>query len=360
MPKERPHRYSIAVDAMGGDLGVSEVVHAVAIALKEFRDIDEIILVGKKRMLELMLKKIGLHENPRVTVHHASEVVAMGEKPIQALKQKRDSSLVRAVELVKEGRAGAVVSLGNTGALMAAATLKLRPVKGIERPALATVIPSHKHHFLLIDAGANPETTGLQLAQNAILGSIYYKSILPIAAPRVGLLTIGTEEGKGTERIAKAHAHLKSLGDQINYIGLIEGFDTFKNVADVVVTDGFTGNCVLKSLESCFTTLAGFLKKELGATPFRQLGAVLSKGAFTAMKDQLSPEHYSGAPLLGVNGLVLKTHGSSNRKFIRSAIRIANEGLRSDLTESIIHGIAKANHLFEENEQAEAELTTDK
>lgn len=350
MPKAHESRYSIAVDTMGGDRGAAEVVRGVSLALKEFKNIDEIILVGPKRMLEQMLKKLELNKDRRLTIHHASQVVEMSEKPIQALKQKKDSSLVRSIELVKEGRAGAVVSLGNTGALMAGATLKLRPVKGIERPALATVIPSHKHHFLLIDAGANPETTGLQLAHNAILGNIYYKSILPNKNPRIGLLTIGSEEGKGTERIATAHEHLKKISHKINYIGPIEGFDTFKNVADVVVTDGFTGNCVLKSLESCFTTLSGFLKKELGATPFRQLGAVLSKGAFTAMKDQLSPEHYSGAPLLGINGLVLKTHGSSNRKFIRSAIRIANEGLRDDLTKKIQEGIAEGNAIVEESE----------
>lgn len=340
----------IAVDAMGGDRGTAEVIRAVGLALKEFDDIQKIILVGNGRLLERLLKKSGLNTDPRLEIEATTQVISASEKPIQALKQKRDSSLLRSIELVKERKAGAVVSLGNTGALMAGATLRLRLLKGIERPALATVIPSHKHHFLLVDAGANPETTGLQLVHNAILGSIYYRTILPNHEPRVGLLTIGTEEGKGTERIAQAHEHLKRVSGTINYIGLIEGFDTFKNVADVVVTDGFTGNCVLKSLESCFTTLTSFLKKELGATPFRQLGAVLSKGAFTAMKDQLSPEHYSGAPLLGINGLVLKTHGSSNRKFIRSAIRIANEGLQADLTSRIQTGINEANAIMEEAE----------
>lgn len=350
MPNEPGKRRSIALDVMGGDRKAAEVIRAVELALKEFDDIEEIILVGPKRMLEKMLEIRGLSKDPRLTIHPASQVVSMTDKPMQALRYKKDSSLLRAIELVKEGRAGAVVSLGNTGALMGASTLKLRPVPGVERPALATVIPSHKHHFLLIDAGANPETTARQLVQNAILGDIYYKSILPNPNPRIGLLTIGTEEGKGTERIANAHNALKKLSHSINYIGLIEGFDTFKNVADVVVTDGFTGNCVLKSLESCFTTLAVFLKKELGATPFRQLGAVLSKGAFTAMKDQLSPEHYSGAPLLGVNGLVLKTHGSSNKKFIRSAIRIANEGLQANLTQKVTLGIQQANEIMDAKE----------
>lgn len=344
MPNETAKRRTIALDTMGGDRGAAEVVRAVELALKQYDDIEEIILCGPKRMLEKMLSMRHLNNDPRLTIHHASEVVTMKDKPMHVLRHKKDSSMLRAIELVKEGRAGAVVSLGNTGALMGAATLKLRPVAGIERPALATVIPSYKHHFLLIDAGANPETSAIQLVHNAILGNIYYKSILPNKQPRVGLLTIGTEEGKGTERIVKAHESLKKMSS-INYIGLIEGFDTFKNVADVVVTDGFTGNCVLKSLESCFTTLAGFLKKELNATLFRQLGAVLSKGAFTAMKDQLSPEHYSGAPLLGINGLLLKTHGSSNKKFICSAIRIANEGLQDNLTERIRGGILEANRV---------------
>ncbi|MGE9296835.1 MAG: phosphate acyltransferase PlsX, partial [Puniceicoccales bacterium] len=206
----------------------------------------------------------------------------------------------------------------------------------------------------LIDAGAQPETSPKQLAHNAMLGSRYYAAALGKENPRVGLLTIGTEEGKGTKRIMEAHANLKALGDEgvINYLGPIEGFDTFKNVADVVVCDGFTGNILLKSLESCFGSLKETMKEELMATPLRKLGAFLSQGAFKAMKKTFSPDNYSGAPLLGLNHLVLKTHGSSDRYFIRSAIRIALETLQHDMEEQAQKDIEKGNAIMKAPELA--------
>ena len=341
---------AIVIDAMGGDHGPSEVIQAVALVLKEVPNIRNLILAGKPRLLQMMLNRVGLKGHPKLSIQAATEVIGMNEKPIAAIKSKKDSSMLQAIELVKEGQAGAIVSLGNTGALMAASTLRLRPIAGIERPALAAVVPSYNHHFLLIDSGANPDPSPLQMVHSGVLGRIYYKSILPNPNPRVGLLSIGTEEGKGTDRVNQAHEEFKKIGDKINYIGLIEGFDTFRNVADVVVTDGFTGNCILKCLESCFTTLSGYLKEELTATLFRQVGAALSKGAYTTMKEQLNPARYSGAPLLGINGLVLKTHGSSDRKFISSAIRIANEALNASLIEKIHSDIQQTNNLIEHPE----------
>lgn len=343
----------IAVDAMGGDLGPAEVVAAVSLGLQDpqWSTLKRVILTGQEDKLSALLREAGLEGHEQVAIEHAPETIAMDEKPKAAFKRK-DSSLIRSVSLVREGVADGAVSCGNTGALMFAATLMLKKLPGVERPALPTVIPSENHHFILLDAGAQPETSALQLVHNAILGNAYCRAILPYESPRVGLLTIGTEEGKGTARIAEAHDILKQLDGGLNYIGLIEGFDTFKNVADVVVCDGFTGNVVLKTLESCFATLKGVLKKEITANPWRMAGAWLSRGAFAAMKENFSPEHYSGAPLLGLNGLALKTHGSSNRAFIKSAIRIARETLEHDMTAQLGDSINRANELAKQHTEA--------
>lgn len=340
---------------MGGDLGPAEVVAAVQLALKEVRELKDVILVGPEDQLKKLLAEASLGTDPRVRIHHAPEVIGMKDKPKDSYK-KKDSSMISALKLVADGDAGAVVSCGNTGSLMFAATLMLRKMPGIERPALATIIPSRNHHFLLIDAGAQPETSAKQLAHNAILGSAYYESALGKKRPRVGLMTIGTEEGKGTKRIMEAHDCLKAVGEEglINYIGPVEGFDTFQNAVDVVVCDGFTGNIMLKTLESCYSTLKATLKDELMATPVRKLGTFLAQGAFKAMKKTFSPDNYSGAPLLGLNHLVLKTHGSSDRYFIRSAIRIALETLRHDMDEQVQKDIEKGNLIMKAPAMASA------
>ncbi|MEO0796329.1 MAG: phosphate acyltransferase PlsX [Verrucomicrobiota bacterium] len=341
----------IAIDAMGGDLGPAEAVEAVKLALQEVANLPELILVGKEDELRPLVTNAGLGNSANVRIQHASDVIGMKEKPKESYK-KKDSSMIKALKLVADGEAGAAVSCGNTGSLMFSATLMLRKLPGVERPALATVIPSRNHHFLLIDAGAQPETSPKQLAHNAVLGSQYYNAAVGTDRPRVGLLTIGTEEGKGTKRILEAHDNLKSLGEQgiINYIGPIEGFDTFNNVADVVVCDGFTGNILLKALESCYSMLKTTLKEEITATPMRKVGAFLSQGAFKAMKKSFSPDNYSGAPLLGLNHLVLKTHGSSDRFFIRSAIRIAHETLLHDMEEQVQKDIENANSIMKTSE----------
>lgn len=338
---------------MGGDLGPAEVVAATKLALDEVKDLRQVILVGPEDKLQSLLNEAGLGNDARVRIHHAPTVISMEDKPKDSYK-KKDSSMISALKLVADGEAGAAVSCGNTGCLMFSATLMLRKLPGIERPALATIIPSRNHHFLLIDAGAQPETSSKQLAHNAILGSAYYEAAIGKKNPRVGLMTIGTEEGKGTKRIMEAHDYMKGIGDAgiMNYIGPVEGFDTFKNVVDVVVCDGFTGNILLKTLESCYGTLKETLKDELMATPVRKLGAVLSQGAFKSMKKTFSPDNYSGAPLLGLNHLVLKTHGSSDRFFIRSAIRIALETLRHDMEEQVQKDVEKGNGIMKAPEMA--------
>lgn len=337
----------IAVDAMGSDKGPAEVVAAVAMALKEYPEMASIILVGQEAILAPIVQSAGLQDHRKLSIQHASQIVDMEDKPLQAMKQKKDSSMARAIELVKEGKATVVVSCGNTGTLMASGTIRLRTIEGIERPALATVMPRQEGHFVLIDAGANPSAKPEHLVHNAVLGSAYCQHVLGTENPRVGLMTIGTEEGKGNETTNAANKLLKSIPEIINYHGPIEGFQLFENVVDVVVCDGFTGNVILKTSESLFKCLfKDFLGRELRKNPLRQLGYLFSKGAYTAIRNQLNPERYGGAPLLGIKGNILKAHGSSNREALKSAIRIANEIISKDLNSQITSYIARANQII--------------
>lgn len=336
---------NVAVDAMGGDLGPSEVVAALRLARENLSPNFGVTLVGDEEILRPLVAKEGLASDAAVRVHHAPDVIGMGEKPIPSLK-KKTSSMYQMLELVREGRCRAGLSCGNTGSLMAGGTLRLRMLEGVERPALATVIPSKDTHFILLDAGANPTAKPDHLVHNAILGSHYARIALEIDRPRVGLLTIGTEEGKGTEEVAETHQKLKSLGDRIHYVGLTEGFQVFDNHADVLVTDGFTGNLLLKSWENLFHMIKDCLKEEMTRTPLRSLGALLSKGAFQSMKDRLNPEHYGGAPLLGVKRTIIKAHGSSSRTAIMHALRIAIEVVSHDMNARARDDIARANQLL--------------
>ena len=336
----------IAVDAMGGDLGPSEVVAAVKLALAEFADLNPVTLVGDEAVLKPLLEQQGLRDHPSLGLLHAPEVVTMDDKPMLALKRKKGASMFQAIELVKSGEASAVVSCGNTGALMAGGTIKLRTLEGVGRPALAAIIPRENGYFILIDAGANPESEPEHLVHNAILGTHYARVVLGVANPRVGLLTIGTEEGKGNALIAATHDHLKGLGDLINYVGPTEGFQVFTDHCDVAVCDGFVGNLLLKSWESLAHFFSATLKTELKANPLRLSGAILAGGAFKALKKRINPETYGGAPLLGLRGNVLKAHGSSSRHAIKNAIRVASAVVKADMIHHIETDVARANDVI--------------
>ena len=336
----------IAVDAMGGDLGPAEVVAGVKLAQARDPQLDPITLVGDQAVLEPLIHQAGLALGPKLAIFHASEVVTMDDKPLMALKKKKDSSMVRAIELVKNGDASVLVSCGNTGALMAGGTLRLRMMEGVNRPALAAVVPRQGGHFILIDAGANPEAKPEHLVHNAILGSHYCRVMLGVESPRVGLMTIGTEEGKGNALITETNEQLRRIGNLINYAGPIEGFHVFADHVDVVVCDGFVGNIMLKSWESLVKFFSGMLREELQANPLRATGALLSKGAFTALKERINPERYGGAPLLGLKGNILKAHGSSNRQAISSAIHAAREIIKADMNHRIEADITRANELL--------------
>lgn len=346
----------IALDAMGGDLGPAEVVAAAKLALADSRLANDLTLVGQPALLEPLLQQQGLTSHPRLRLHPASEVITMEDKPLKALRAKKDSSMVRAIELVKTGEAGALVSCGNTGALMAGGTLRLRTLDGIDRPALAAVIPRAGGHFILIDAGANPEAEPRHLVHNALVGSHYARVILGCQRPRVGLLTIGTEEGKGNALSTATHDILKRVGAAglLHYSGPTEGFQVFTDHCDVAVCDGFVGNLLLKSWESLAKFFKGTLESELKANPLRLTGAALSRGAFKALKARMNPDRYSGAPLLGLRGNILKAHGSSNRHALHSAILAADKILRADLLGQIVHDATGINALIDAPAEASA------
>ena len=342
MPEDRKS-YRIAVDCMGGDKGPSEVIAAVRLALGDLDPADKLVLVGRDAELSVLLAKAGLSGDARIEIRDASEVIMMTDKPMQAIKSKKNASMMRALDMLKAGEVDAVVSTGNTKVLVGAGTLKLRAMPGAERPALATIWPRHGGHFIMLDAGANPEATPEHLVHNAVLGSLFAQSILSIARPRVGLLTVGTEEGKGGDRINKTHALLKSLGDAINYVGPVEGYDLFENAVDVAVTDGFTGNVVLKTSEGIFHMLQDMIKERLKRNPLYLLPALCLAPMVLSLRRHLRPESYGGAPLLGLNGIVFKSHGSASAKGLASAIRLTRGVLVADIRARSLAALASAN-----------------
>jgi glycerol-3-phosphate acyltransferase PlsX len=333
----------IAVDVMGGDHGCRVVIEGAKLALQADKRITALYLVGDRAAIHAALPKRGFRDH-RVRVVHASEVLTMDDKPAAAVRRKKDSSIVRAVELVHEGKADAIVSLGNTGGIFTAATFKLGRIPGVERGAIAAIIPRQDTEFVLLDAGANIECKPLHLAQFAVMGSIYSREMLGRSHPRVGILSIGTEDSKGNELTLEAFKLCKQL--DLNFIGNVEGHDLFRNHVEVVVCDGFVGNIVLKTCESLALAMFSMLKHELTANPRRQLGALLAQNAFRAIRRRMDPEVTGGAPLLGFNGTVMKAHASSHERAVANAIRITIENLRNQVNDRIGQEVAHANELL--------------
>ena len=330
----------IAVDVMGGDHGCGVVIEGANRALQNDPRISTLYLVGDRTEIHAALPHRGFRTH-RVRVVHASEVLTMDDKPTAALRKKKDCSIARAVELVHDGKADAVISLGNTGSIFAAATLKLGRIPGVDRGAIATVIPTPDHHFVLLDAGANIECKPQHLAHYAVMGSIYAREVLGCKNPRVGIISVGTEASKGNELTLEAFKLCEQL--DLNFIGNVEGHDFFRNRVDVAVCDGFGGNVVLKTCESLALAMFSLLKRELTANPRRQLGALLAQNAFRAIKKRMDPEGFGGAPLLGFNGVVMKAHGSARERAIANAIRITAENVQHQVNQIIAQEIARAN-----------------
>lgn len=315
----------IAVDAMGGDYAPEEIVKGTARAAAVYQD-TEFILVGDPEGIKPYFGSAGMPENVRI--HQAMESIAMDEHPAGAVRKKKDASIVVATRLVKEGQADAVVSAGSTGAQMAAALLVLGRIKNIERPAIATVLPTAEGGKLLLDVGANPDAKPEHLQQYGLMGSIYAEKILGIERPRVGLLNIGSEEGKGNELAQASYPLLQ--GSNINFVGNIEGRDVPYGKVDVVVCEGFTGNVMLKTIEGVAGVLFDLIKEKITATPVRKLGALAVKPGLKEIARIMDYAEYGGAPLLGVNGISIICHGSSKEKAIFNALRVAQECVQAD------------------------------
>jgi len=333
----------IAVDVMGGDHGCGVIIAGVKRALEEHKNISTIYLVGNKADIHAALPPRGFRDH-RVRIIHASEVVEMADKPVVALRKKKDSSIARAADLVSEGQADALVSLGNTGGIFAAATFKVGRIPGVDRGCIATVIPRHESEFVLLDAGANVECKAFHLAQFAVMGNVYSREVLKHENPRVGILSIGTEDTKGNDLTLETFQLCKKLN--LNFIGNVEGHDLFKDHVDVVVCDGFVGNIVLKTVESLAVAMFSMLKRELMHTTQRKLGAYLAKGAFQSIRRRMDPEVYGGAPLLGFNGLVFKAHASARERAVTSAIRVTADAVQTQINQTIARDIAAANLLL--------------
>ena len=314
----------IALDVMGGDKAPQVTVKGAVQAAREADSlgIEEIILVGDSQAIKKELSSLGASNLP-LSIKPAREVIAPDEAAASAVKQKKDSSIVVATNLVKEGKADALVSAGHTGAVMASCLINLKRLKGISRPAIATLVPNIKGATVLLDAGANVDCKPKHLVQFALMGSVYAHYILGIEKPKVGLLSIGEEKSKGNELTFETYRLLEN--SQLNFIGNAEGKDIANGTVDVVVCDGFVGNVLLKFGESLAKMIMAELKEELSKGFLLKLGAFISRPAFVSLKRRLDYSEYGGAPLLGTNGVCIISHGKSSSKAIKNAIRVASE-----------------------------------
>jgi glycerol-3-phosphate acyltransferase PlsX len=330
----------IALDAMGGDLAPKAVIEGAVAAARDFG--IEIVLVGLKDMVET---ELAAHDTTglAIRVEHAPEVVAMDDSPLESVLTKPHSSIHLGMEMVKRGDVHGFVSAGNSGAMMAAAMAILGNLAHVDRPAIASLIPATGGLTLLIDAGANTEVKPLHLAQFAVMGSVYSSRVRNIARPRVGILSNGEEASKGTDVTRGAATMLNQMGSHVNYVGYVEGRDINRGKADVVVTDGFTGNVALKTMEGFSAFLLGHLREMFTASWRGRMAYLLIRKALGAMREGLDPHEYGGAPLLGVNGVAIIAHGSSNARAIRNAIRAAsNEALVHQVNAEIIDILGKS------------------
>lgn len=319
----------IAVDVMGTDYGPAEIIKGVLQAVSEYG--CDVVLVGDQEVIRRELAREHQENNPRVTIHHASQVIEMQDHPGISVKKKKDASIVVATHLLHEKECDALVSSGSTGAAVASALFGLGRIRGIERPAIATVIPNVKGATVLVDSGAKVDAKPEQLVQNAIMGSIYAELQLGIPQPRVGLLNIGEEETKGNEQCLATYPLLKK-DPHIHFIGNVEGRDINKGTVDVVICDGFVGNVVLKTMEGLAAAVMEILKKTLMESGlFAKLGALLMKPALLRMKKQMDASEYGGALLMGVRAPFIICHGSSKAKAIKNAVRVAIELTQKDV-----------------------------
>lgn len=329
----------IALDAMGGDFAPAHPVAAALQALERLPAIERLVLVGNEEALIHELAKHGAAPSDKLHIFHTTQVIEMTEGAVEAVRRKKDSSLCRSLDLLKEGAVDAVISAGNTGALVAGATIKLRNLPGIDRAGIATLMPTRKGKFLLLDAGASVDAKPEHLLAYAVMGSVYCQSILHIPNPKVALLSNGTEEHKGNDLTKTAFPLLKNA--PINFIGNVEGHGLFDGEADVIVCDGFIGNIVLKTASSLAKATFQWLKEEITSSPIRMFGAFLAKNAFKTIKAKTNADEYGGALILGINGICIKAHGSSSILALYNSLRVASEAVETKINPHIIEALAK-------------------
>lgn len=327
----------VIVDAMGGDNAPHAIVEGCVLALPENPAL-EITLVGKEHVILSELGKYN-YDKRRINIVNATEVIDMAEPPVEAIRNKRDSSLVKGMRLLHDGEGQVFITAGSTGATIAGATLIVKRIPGVKRCALAPLLPTKTGKVMLIDCGANTECRPSYLAQFALMGSVYMQKMEGIASPSVGLVNNGSEEEKGTELTKAAYKLIKTM--PVNFRGNAEGRELLSGDYDVIVCDGFTGNVILKFLEGVADTLFAALKKQLNSSLRTKIGAALSMPAFKRFKKDLDYTEYGGALLLGANGGVLKAHGSSNAKAIKSTLRQAAEFVETDVVNIIKTEISK-------------------
>jgi glycerol-3-phosphate acyltransferase PlsX len=329
----------IALDAMGSDRAPKPEVEGAIQAARRFG--IQVTLVGPEETVRAELSRHASWQKLPISVVHASEVITMDDKAVQAVRAKRDSSMRVGLRMVRDGKASAFITAGNTGAAMATAKMVLGGLPGVDRPALVAVIPTAiRTVCTLLDVGANVDCKPHNLEQFALMGDIYFRSMFGMANPRVGLLSIGEEEGKGNELTRESFQLLKQL--PINFVGNVEGRDLYSGRVDVIVADGFVGNIALKTSEGVANLVRATLKETLAETITRQVGALLSRSAFSDFKKRLDHTEYGGAPLLGVRGACFITHGSSNVNAIKNAVRVASEFVERHINENIESELAKA------------------
>jgi glycerol-3-phosphate acyltransferase PlsX len=329
-------RLRVAVDGMGGDYAPAEIVAGAAQAARELG--TDILLVGRTAELERALGRTGPRPST-VRLVDAPDVIGMAEAPAMALRRKPRASVVVAVELLRSGEADAMVSAGNTGAVMAAALWRLGRIEGIDRPAIAAVLPTFRGRAIMVDVGANVDCRPKHLLQFAVMGSVYAERVLGIPTPRVGVMSNGAEETKGTELVIRAGELLRASG--LRFIGNVEGRDFFEGVADVAVCDGFVGNLLLKFGEGLALGIFNMLRDELRRGLLVRLGVALATPRLRALARRMDYTEYGGAPLLGVNGICIVAHGSSKAKAIRSSIALAVESVRARMVDTIRADIAR-------------------
>lgn len=345
--------FKIVLDAHGGDFGLSPNVEASIKASKEINDI-EIILVGREKEIREEFRKRGVSELPQgIKIQHCEQVIEMAGEPVEECKNKPNSSIVVGCELIAEKKADAFVSAGNSGAIMVASLLKLKRMKGILRPAITIPFPTEKGFSLLLDAGANMDSKPWHLLQFAIMGYVYMKNISGIENPKVGILSIGEEETKGNSLVLETIPLLKN--SNINFYGPIEGRDIPYGVVDVIVTDGFTGNVVLKLSEGLAKFIFSYIKKEISKSIVYKIGALLIRKVFVDFARRTNPDEFGGAPLLGINGAVIVSHGKSNSKAIFNAIKTAKKYAESNIIEKIKTEIE--HYTSNQNNEENADMT---